>query len=139
MSPSGRVPSRGSDQFMLRLPQGMRDRLKDAADENGRSMNSEIVSRLERTFAIDQANQRARERVARGEPPEEVPPPTDDDYPTLEPADVETLALAAQISGDTTAFMLEQIVEQLTELRKENQLLREEVSALHKQLPRDGS
>lgn len=32
---------------MLRLPEGMRDRLKDAADQNGRSMNSEIVHRLD--------------------------------------------------------------------------------------------
>ena len=37
---------RDSDKFMLRLPEGMRDRLKNAADEAGRSMNAEIVARL---------------------------------------------------------------------------------------------
>lgn len=41
---------RGSDQFMLRLPEGMRDRIKFAADSNGRSMNAEIVSALEAAY-----------------------------------------------------------------------------------------
>jgi len=40
-------PSDQADKFMLRLPNGMRDRIKDAAEQNGRSMNSEIVMRLE--------------------------------------------------------------------------------------------
>ena len=31
-------PGRGSDQFPLRLPPGMRDRIKQEADVNGRSM-----------------------------------------------------------------------------------------------------
>jgi hypothetical protein len=38
------------DKFMLRLPDGMRDRLKDAAAENNRSLNAEIVSRLAESF-----------------------------------------------------------------------------------------
>ncbi|MCP1544556.1 Arc family DNA-binding protein [Methylorubrum extorquens] len=41
---------RESDKFMLRLPEGMRDRLKAEAEANKRSMNAEIVSRLEATF-----------------------------------------------------------------------------------------
>lgn len=41
---------RGSDQFPLRLPDGMRQRIKQAADENGRSMNAEIVMRLDESF-----------------------------------------------------------------------------------------
>ncbi|MGF0539268.1 Arc family DNA-binding protein [Agrobacterium sp. ES01] len=41
---------RGSDQFPLRLPEGMRDHIKLAADQAGRSMNAEIVARLEATF-----------------------------------------------------------------------------------------
>lgn len=45
-------PGRGSDQFPLRLPDGMRDALKIAADENGRSMNAEIVSRLQQSFDV---------------------------------------------------------------------------------------
>lgn len=38
--------SRDSDKFMLRLPEGMRDEIKEAADRNGRSMNAEIIARL---------------------------------------------------------------------------------------------
>lgn len=39
-------PSDLADKFMLRLPPGMRETLKEAAEENGRSMNAEIVQRL---------------------------------------------------------------------------------------------
>ncbi len=41
---------RGSEQAMIRLPEGMRGKLKEAADQSGRSMNAEIVERLERSF-----------------------------------------------------------------------------------------
>ena len=44
---------RGSDQFVLRLPAGMRDRIKRAAEHNGRSMNAEIVERLTVSFMND--------------------------------------------------------------------------------------
>lgn len=39
-----------SDGFMLRFPDGMRDHIKAEADRNGRSMNAEIVARLERSY-----------------------------------------------------------------------------------------
>ena len=39
-----------SDKFMLRLPDGMRDRIKSKADENGRSMNAEILQLLMREY-----------------------------------------------------------------------------------------
>ncbi|SDX21274.1 Arc family DNA-binding protein [Roseicitreum antarcticum] len=45
-------PGRGSDQFALRLPDGMRDRIKAAADTNNRSMNAEIVATLERAYPV---------------------------------------------------------------------------------------
>jgi hypothetical protein len=53
---SGRVPSRGSDQFNLRFPEGMRDELKKLAAENGRSLNAEIIQRLEQTMTTDLIN-----------------------------------------------------------------------------------
>lgn len=40
-------PSRKLDRFIIRLPDGMRDRFKAAAHVNGRSMNAEIVLALE--------------------------------------------------------------------------------------------
>jgi len=46
----GRIPSRGVDQFMVRFPNGMRDRIREVADKNGRSMNAEIIARLEASF-----------------------------------------------------------------------------------------
>lgn len=39
-------PGRDSDQFNVRFPSGMRDRIKLAADRNGRSMNAEIIATL---------------------------------------------------------------------------------------------
>lgn len=38
------------DQYLLRMPSGLRDRIKIAAFENGRSMNSEIISVLEEKY-----------------------------------------------------------------------------------------
>ena len=40
-----------SDKFMLRLPDGLRDRMRIEAEHNNRSMNAEIVLRLERSLS----------------------------------------------------------------------------------------
>ncbi len=40
-------PSELKDRFILRLPEGMRDRVADLAKANGRSMNAEFVARLQ--------------------------------------------------------------------------------------------
>jgi predicted DNA-binding protein len=48
--PSSATTGRDSEKFNLRLPDGMRERIADAAKENGRSMNSEIIARLEASF-----------------------------------------------------------------------------------------
>lgn len=45
-----KYPSDKQDKFMLRLPDGMRERIALVADRNGRSMNAEIVERLEMSF-----------------------------------------------------------------------------------------
>ncbi|MEM8511099.1 hypothetical protein RCH14_000390 [Massilia sp. MP_M2] len=42
---------RDSDKFMLRFPEGMRERIADLAKANGRSMNAEIVSRIEQSMS----------------------------------------------------------------------------------------
>jgi Arc-like DNA binding domain len=41
---------RGSDQFMVRMPPGMRSALSEEAERSGRSMNAEIVARLDASF-----------------------------------------------------------------------------------------
>ncbi|MDC7745006.1 Arc family DNA-binding protein [Rhizobium binxianense] len=43
-------PVSEQDKFMLRLPAGMRDAIREEADANGRSMNAEIVHRLENSL-----------------------------------------------------------------------------------------
>jgi hypothetical protein len=45
-----KYPSHTLDKFQLRLPEGMREKIKEAAKESGRSMNAEIVHRLEESF-----------------------------------------------------------------------------------------
>lgn len=49
------LTGRESDKFMLRLPEGLRTALKAAAAKNGRSMNAEMVARLEDSFSGEQA------------------------------------------------------------------------------------
>ena len=43
-------PSSQLDQFLLRFPDGMRERIKSEAALNGRSMNSEIVFQLNKIY-----------------------------------------------------------------------------------------
>jgi len=46
-------PSETQDRFMVRLPDGMRDKIKAAAEAANRTMNGEIVARLEASFRED--------------------------------------------------------------------------------------
>lgn len=41
---------RGADQYTVRFPDGLRDRIKAAAEANNRSMNAEIVATLEEKY-----------------------------------------------------------------------------------------
>ncbi|MEN5424387.1 Arc family DNA-binding protein [Comamonas aquatica] len=50
--PEERKPQ-AEDKYIIRFPDGMRDRLKDAAKANNRTLNAEIVARLERSFTAD--------------------------------------------------------------------------------------
>lgn len=45
-----------SDGFMLRFPDGMRDRLKELASLSGRSLNAEIIDRLEKSIKWPQVS-----------------------------------------------------------------------------------
>jgi plasmid stability protein len=51
MSDRDKYPSEQAERFIVRMPAGMREQLRFAADRNGRSMNAEVVDRLERSFA----------------------------------------------------------------------------------------
>lgn len=50
MNTKPKPPSKLADQFVVRLPAGMRDSIAEAAKANNRSMNAEIVARLERSL-----------------------------------------------------------------------------------------
>lgn len=54
MPPKPPAPSDVADKFMLRLPDGMRDRVAALAKVNGRSMNAEIVQRLQHSIEVDE-------------------------------------------------------------------------------------
>ena len=43
-------PSQTQDKFIVRLPDGMREKISEAATANKRSMTAEIVARLEWSF-----------------------------------------------------------------------------------------
>lgn len=46
---------RGAEQYTVRFPDGLRDRIKSAAEANNRSMNAEIVARLEASLSSTNA------------------------------------------------------------------------------------
>ncbi|MDY0746554.1 Arc family DNA-binding protein [Paucibacter sp. R3-3] len=50
MTTDAKFPSDAAEKFVVRFPDGMRDRIADAAKQSGRSMNAEIIQRLESTF-----------------------------------------------------------------------------------------
>ncbi|MHB0818511.1 Arc family DNA-binding protein [Stutzerimonas stutzeri] len=49
--------SRSQDKFVIRLPDGMRARIAEVAKEQKRSMNMEIICRLESSMEVDPDNQ----------------------------------------------------------------------------------
>ena len=56
--------SRTTDKFVVRLPDGMRERIADVARNHHRSMNSEIISRLERSlFQEDTLNNNPQQQL----------------------------------------------------------------------------
>lgn len=44
-----RIPQ-AAEKYIVRFPDGMRDRIAEAAKQNNRSMNAEVVARLQTTF-----------------------------------------------------------------------------------------
>ena len=47
-----KTASRDLDKFIVRFPDGMRDQIAEAAKANKRTMNQEVIARLEATFAM---------------------------------------------------------------------------------------
>ncbi|WP_286707794.1 Arc family DNA-binding protein [Psychrobacter sp. UBA2514] len=55
-------------QYKLRLPEELRDKIKESAKEHVRSMNADIVARLEASFATEES------------PPKPISVPFDDSF-----------------------------------------------------------
>lgn len=49
------TPSREADKYIVRLPDGMRDRIRERAAANRRSMNAEIVHYLDCALGAQEA------------------------------------------------------------------------------------
>jgi hypothetical protein len=56
------APAKASDRLQLRLPEGMRDRLVEAATANGRAIGDEIIDRLAQSLERDEM-QRLSDRL----------------------------------------------------------------------------
>ncbi|WP_428414498.1 Arc family DNA-binding protein [Pararhizobium sp.] len=52
-------PSEKLDKFILRMPDGLRARLRASADTNRRSMNAEAIFLLERSISNNSENEKA--------------------------------------------------------------------------------
>jgi hypothetical protein len=73
------APSRKQDQYIVRLPEGMRDRIKAKAAANHRSMNAELIAAIEAHLApkllIDAGPEiRPEDAYERDEDLSEMPP-----------------------------------------------------------------
>lgn len=73
-------PSETADRFIIRFPEGMRDRIRNEAAANNRSMNAEIIARLDASLegrsisgepitmdAIREESQKVSETIAKAE------------------------------------------------------------------------
>jgi hypothetical protein len=56
---SNQPKRQAEEKFVIRLPDGMRGRIAEQARENTRSMNSEIIHRLETNAELEAALDRA--------------------------------------------------------------------------------
>lgn len=61
----GDFPSSKQDQFVLRLPDGMRRRIRTRAEAMGRSMNAEIVFRIDEFEKMIGEVERAEQRASK--------------------------------------------------------------------------
>lgn len=55
--------SRTADKFVVRLPDGMRERVAEVARDHHRSMNSEIIARLEQSLAQEDGSDQPSMRI----------------------------------------------------------------------------
>ena len=66
---SGKATATGkrADRVQFRLPEGMRDKLVEAATANGRSLNEEIIERLAQSLERDEIQRLSDHLKAQGD------------------------------------------------------------------------
>lgn len=57
-------PSRDLDKVIIRLPDGLKERIRRVAEENGRSVNSELVTLLDRTYPAETTIDECVQKIA---------------------------------------------------------------------------
>ena len=72
------APKQTDPQFKLRMPQSLKDSLDQAVMASGRTLNAEILWRLQQTFEIEERNEVARQhwrnaKDTTGSPPSDNP------------------------------------------------------------------
>lgn len=58
-----KYPSEAAERFQIRMPAGLRDRIRKAAERSGRSMNTEIVAALETFYPEEPTIEELLDRV----------------------------------------------------------------------------
>jgi len=56
-----KYPSELKERFIVRMPEGMRDQIAEEAAANHRSMNSEIIARLQGSLVTDEPTRTAKD------------------------------------------------------------------------------
>ncbi|XVO89385.1 Arc family DNA-binding protein [Pseudomonas palleroniana] len=56
-----RNDSRTADKFLLRLPEGLHDQINLAAEKNHRSMNGEIIARIDGSLELERKYEEMRQ------------------------------------------------------------------------------
>ncbi|WP_182422310.1 Arc family DNA-binding protein [Aureimonas sp. ME7] len=92
MAPVNEGTARSDDKYTLRLPDGMRGKLKEAAQSANRSLNAEIIHRLERHSIAATGEQN-------GKPIVRLPTPTQGDL--FGEIDLDTLERLVAVVGQT--------------------------------------
>lgn len=50
-----------ADKFLVRLPEGLRERINEASEKNHRSMNGEIVARIDGSLDLERKYEELRQ------------------------------------------------------------------------------
>ena len=61
------VTGKASDRLQFRLPEGMRDKLVEAAAANGRTLNEEVIDRLTQSLERDAVKRLSNRLKAQGD------------------------------------------------------------------------